>query len=237
MTIESWFSICFSFIGIALSLFTYITKKEKHGAIIAIVISFLIALICFLVGLNKSRQQKNPESLGNQLSTTSTLIQNNETAQNISSKTMFTNYFETHTPNNDSAIVCSLAHWNTTNTKDISGSYHEYEQGLELYASRYFYANDYNVTSDIHLIYNNNYDGNPNFSGKIVVGNDSSGTKSTADVSILIDGVEVWKTEQKITGLTISPVEFNINTKNCKEEIIIRTNFYLIGNSLTLGIF
>lgn len=237
MTIESWFSICFSFIGIALSLFTYITKKEKNGAIIAIIISFLIALICFFVGLNKSHQQQNSESLGKQLSNTLTSVQNNESSQSISSTTMFTNYFETHTPNNDSAIVCSLSPWNTTQNKDISGSYHEYEQGLKLHAGRYFYANDYNVTSDIHLIYNKNYNANPNFSGKIVVSDDSSGTKSAADISILIDGVEVWKTEQKITGLTISPIEFNVNTKNCKEEIIIRTNFYLIGDSLTIGIF
>ena len=47
MSMEFWFSICFTFIGIALSLFTYLTKKEKHGAIIAVVISFLIAGICF----------------------------------------------------------------------------------------------------------------------------------------------------------------------------------------------
>lgn len=236
MTMEFWFTICFSFIGIALSLFTYLTKKEKHGAIIAIIISFLIAGICLFIGVSKKIEEKNPETFGNQLSDKLISIENNESPQNISSSTMFTNYFETHSsPNND--IDCRLSVWNTTRDKDIRGSYHEYEQGLKLYASKYFYITDYNVTSDIHLIYNKKYNGNPYFSGKIVVGDVSSGTKSTADVSILIDGVEVWKTHQKITGLTVTPVEFNVNTKNCKEEIIIRTNFYLPDNSLTLGFF
>lgn len=236
MSMEFWFSICFTFIGIALSLFTYLTKKEKHGAIIAVVISFLIAGICFFVGISNITQQKNPETFTSQLSDTIVSLQNNELPQNFSSNIMFTNYFETHSSKNNN-IDCVLSMWDTTKDKDIRGSYHEYEQGFKLYAGKYFYINDYTVTSDIHLIYNKNYNGNPNFAGKIVVGNVSSGTKSTADVSILIDGVEVWKTEEKITGLTLSPVEFNINTKNCKEEIIIRTNFYLPDNSLTLGFF
>ena len=236
MSMEFWFSICFSFVGIALSLFTYLTKKEKHGAIIAVIISFLIAGICLFVGINNNNQQKNPETFSNQLSDTIVSLQNNESPQNFSSTTMFTNYFETHTSKNNN-IDSYLSVWDTTRDKDIRGSYHEYEQGFKLYASKYFYINDYTVTSDIHLVYNKNYNGNPNFAGKIVVGNDSSGTKSTADVSILIDGVEVWKTDEKITGLTLSPVEFNINTKNCKEEIIIRTNFYLPDSSLTLGFF
>ncbi len=236
MSMEFWFSICFTFIGVALSLFTYLTKKEKHGAIIAIIISFLIAGICFFVGISNNNQQKNPETFSNQLSDTIASLQNNESPQSFSSTIMFTNYFETHTSKNNN-IDCVLNMWDSTRDKDIRGSYHEYEQGFKLYAGKYFYINDYTVTSDIHLIYNKNYKGNPNFSGKIVVGNVSSGTKSTADVSILIDGVEVWKSEEKITGLTLSPVEFNINTKNCKEEIIIRTNFYLPDNSLTLGFF
>jgi len=139
--------------------------------------------------------------------------------------------------NENNNINCVLSVWNTTRDKDIRGSYHEYEQGLKLRASKYYYINDYNVTSNIHLIYNKNYKGNPNLTGKIVVGNESSGTKSTADVSILVDGIEVWRTEQKITGLTVTPIEFNINTKKCKEEIIIRTNFYIPDDSLTLGIF
>lgn len=236
MSMEFWFSICFTFIGIAISLFTYLTKKEKHGAIIAIIISFLIAGICFFVGINNRNQQKNPETFSNQLSNTMASLQNDESTQNFSTTTMFTNYFETHTSKNNN-IDCSLSMWDTTRDKDIRGSYHEYEQGLKLYAGKYFYITDYTVTSDIHLIYNKNYNGNPNFSGKIVIGNVSSGTKSTADVSILVDNEEVWRTAEKITGLTLSPVEFNINTKNCKEEIVIRTNFYLPDDSITLGFF
>lgn len=233
---EFWFSICFSFIGVSLSLFTYLTKREKQGAIIAIIISFFIAGICFFIGISNKNQENNPESFGNQISNTISSLQNNESAQNISSTTMFTNYFETHTSVNNN-IDCTVRVWDSTKDKDIRGSYHEYEQGLKLCAFKMFYIYDYTVTSDIHLIYNKNYTGNPNFSGKIVVGNDSSGTKSTADVCILIDGIETWKTAEKISGLTISPIEFNINTKNCNEEIIIRTNFYLPDDSLTLGFF
>lgn len=238
MPIEFWFSICGTFVGVALSFFIYLTKKEKTGAIIATVISFAIAIISFIFGMKDVNESNNPEKFSNQLA--STISIQNSTANNISSNIvdnkniMFTNYFETHNPEGISSYIST---WNSNSDKDIRGSYHEYENGLKLSVYKGFYIDNNILTSDLHLVYNKNYSGNTHFSGYIILSDDSSGTKSSADISILIDGNEVWKTDNKITGVTVTPTEFNIDLKDCKEEVIIRTTCYLQDSSIQLGIF
>ena len=234
MSIEFWFSICLSFVGIALSFFTYITKKEKTGAIIAVIISFIIAIVFFTIGLINLNKQNNPETLSNQLQTTTTLKQSsNATSSTLNA--MFSNYFITSSPSN---ISTYLNLWNSSKDKDIQGNYHQYEVGLKLSCSKYWYINENVSTSDIHLVYNPNYKGNTNFSGKIVLSDASSGSLSSADISILIDGKEVWKSDQKLTGSTITPIEFAIDLKHCKEEVIIRTTSYLQDdNGIEIGFF
>lgn len=234
MSIEFWFSICLSFIGIALSFFTYITKKEKTGAIIAITISFIIAIVFFVIGLVNLNKQNNPETLSNQLQTIVALNQSSDN-NTTNSNAMFSNYFETHSP---SSISTYLNLWDSSKDKDIQGNFHNYEVGLKLTVYKSWYLNDSVSTSDIHLVYNPNYKGNTNFSGKIVLSDESSGSLSSADISILVDGLEVWKSETKLTGTTISPIEFSIDLKNCKEEVIIRTTSYLPNDTdLEIGFF
>lgn len=234
MSLEFWFTICSSFIIIPFSFFIYLTKKEKTGAIIAIIISSVIAIIFFIIGLINLNKQNNPETLSNQLQTTVALNQSVDNTTN-NSNAMFSNYFETHTP---SSISTYLNLWNSAKDKDIQGNFHQYEVGLKLYCSKYFYINDSILTSDIHLVYNPNYKGNTNFSGKIVLSDENSDTSASADICILVDGVEVWKTENKLTGTTISPIEYSIDLKNCKEEVIIRTTCYLQDSTnMEIGFF
>ena len=148
---------------------------------------------------------------------------------------MFTNYFETHTPSN---LTTYLSLWNSNSDKDIRGSYHEYENGFDLsFHNNMLGITANTVTSDLHLIYNKNYTGNTHFSGYVILNDESSGTKSSADISILVDGNEIWKSESKLTGVTVTPIEFNVDLKDCKEEVIIRTTCYLQGDSFKLGIF
>lgn len=238
MPVEFWFSICSTFVGVALSFFTYITKKEKTGAIIATVISFLIAIISFIFGIKDVNESKNPEQFSNQLASTISIQKStyNNTYNNVvdNKNIMFTNYFETHNPEGISSYISM---WNSNSDRDIRGSYHEYENGLKLSIYKGLYLNSNILTSDLHLIYNKNYSGNTHFSGYIILSDNSSGTKSSADVSILIDGHEVWKTDNKITGITVTPIQFNIDLKDCKEEVIIRTNCYLQDSSFEFGIF
>lgn len=237
MSVEFWFSICLSFIGIALSFFVYITKKEKTGAIIATVISFIIAITFLIIGFKKLNEKKNPEVFSNQLQTTISLNESLNSGDNsfLDSNVMFSNYFATYSSKN---IYSYLRVWDSEKDKDIQGNFHKYESGLKLYNSRYFYMNDSTLTSDIHLVYNPNYNGNTNFSGKIILCDSSSGTSASADISILIDGVEVWKSDSRLTGTTITPIEYSIDLKNCKEEVIIRCTCYLPSDSnIEIGFF
>ena len=234
MSLEFWFTICLSFLGIALSFFNHITKKEKTGATITIAVSFIIAIIFFIIGLVNINKQKNPETFSNQLQTTLSLKESVDTNNNDST-TMFSNYFETHTPNNSNTY---LRIWDSSQDKDIQGNFHQYEFGLKLRSNKYLYTDTSVITSDIHLVYNPNYKGNTNFSGKIVLSDECSGTLSSADISILVDGVEVWKSGTKLTGTTISPIEYSVDLKKCKEELIIRTTCYIQNNEhLEIGFF
>lgn len=232
MSLDFWFSICLSFVGIALSFFIYITKKEKTGAIIAMIISFTIALIFFILGLINVNNQANPETFSEQLQTTINLDKSTNTND---SKKMFLNYFGTFTPKSNYA---SLKVWDFYKDKDIQANFHEEQAGLKLTCNKYNFMQDFELTSDIHLVYNTNYKGNTNFSGQIVLSDKYAGTTSSVDVSILIDGIEVWKTEKRITGTNISPVNYCVDLKDCTEEVIIRCVCYLKDdNGIELGFF
>lgn len=237
MSIEFWFSICATFVGGGLAFFVHITKKEKTGAIIAMIISFLIAGICFFMGVYNNSSTSvltgvDPVQIEN--TTKINEISNTKQEGDLQQGKMFTNYFETHTPD---SIACSLSVWSSRWDKDIRGQTHEYEEGLKLDVSKTFYVTQTKLTSDIHLTYNPNYSGNKTMEGKIVLGNESSGTKAMAEVSILVDGKEVWKAEEKITGVTVNPVEYSVDLEDCKSEVIIRTTCYVESGSIQLGFF
>lgn len=239
MSVEFWLTMCATFIGIALSLLTYITKKEKTGAKIAIIISFIIAIITFIIGI--SNNYKDNENIKNDNEDNTSISQNNsvnKTTENDNKeyKKMFTNYFETHEIETNQ-VYFSLKKWNPYEDKDIKALTHDGENGIKLLANATFLVEGEEATADIHLTYNNQYDGDTVMRGKIVTMNETNSSKSYATVSILKDGVEVWKSNKTIQGQTVEPIEFEVDTKGCKNEMIIRFNYYMKKDGLYIGIF
>lgn len=239
MSVEFWLTMCATFIGIALSLLTYITKKEKTGAKIAIIISFIIAIITFIIGI--SNNYKDNENIKNDNEGNTSISQNNsvnKTTENDNKeyKKMFTNYFETHEIETNQ-VYFSLKKWNPYEDKDIKALTHDGENGIKLLANATFLVEGEEATADIHLTYNNQYDGDTVMRGKIVTMNETNSSKSYATVSILKDGVEVWKSNKTIQGQTVEPIEFEVDTKGCKNEMIIRFNYYMKKDGLYIGIF
>ncbi len=232
MSAEFWLTTCATFIGIALTLLTYITKKEKTGAKIAIILSFIIAIISFVMGVSNNYQDKT--NIKN--NTTLNSIDNQSEYSNENNKKMFTNYFETHKTDTNQ-ISFSLKKWNSYEDKDIKALTHNDESGIKLLANATFMVEQEEATADIHLTYNNQYNGNPIMKGKIVTMNETNSSKSCATVSILKDGIEVWKSNKTIQGQTVEPIEFEVDTKGCKNEMIIRFNYYMQKDDLYIGIF
>lgn len=239
MSVEFWLTMCATFIGIALSLLTYITKKEKTGAKIAIIISFIIAIIAFLIGI--SNNYKYEENIKNEIKDNNSISQNsseNKTTKYVSEENtkMFTNYFETHEIETNQ-IYFSLKKWNPYEDKDIKALTHNGENGIKLLANSTFLVQGEEAKADIHLTYNEQYTGDTVMRGKIVTMNETSSSKSNATVSILKDGVEVWKSNKTIQGQTVEPIEFEVDTKGCRNEMVIRVNYYMKEDGLHIGIF
>lgn len=235
MSVEFWLTICATFIGIALSLLMFITKKEKTGAKIAIIISFIIAICAFIMGISKNYSENGSDEKYNTTNKNET-VSNKTYSENIINSNMFTNYFETHETNTNQ-VNFYLKKWNSYEDKDIKALSHTDENGIKVLANSTFLAEKEDASVDIHLTYNSEYKGNPIMSGKIVTMKETSSSKSCATVSILKDNVEVWKSNKTIRGQTVEPIEFEVDTKDCKNEIIIRFNYYIQKDSLNIAIF
>lgn len=239
MSIEFWLTMSISFIGIALSLLMYITKDEKTGGRIGFCISIIIAIIAIVIGI--SNNYKNDKNIKDDNKNSTSISQNNSVNKtteynNEEYKKMFTNYFETHETETNQ-VYFSLKKWNPYEDKDIKALTHNGENGIKLLANTTFLVEGEEATADIHLTYNNQYGGDTVMRGKIVTMNETNSSKSCATVSILKDGVEVWKSNKTIQGQTVEPIEFEVDTKGCKNEMVIRFDYYMKKDGLFIGIF
>lgn len=239
MSVEFWLSICATFLGTALSLLTNITKKSSTGAKIGATICFIIAAISIIMGI--SNNYKNDKNIKDDNKNSTSISQNNSVNKtteynNEEYKKMFTNYFETHETETNQ-VYFSLKKWNPYEDKDIKALIHNGENGIKLLANATFLVEGEEATADIHLTYNNEYDGDTVMRGKIVTMNETNSSKSCATVSILKDGVEVWKSNKTIQGQTVEPIEFEVDTKGCKNEMVIRFDYYMKKDGLFIGIF
>jgi hypothetical protein len=94
------------------------------------------------------------------------------------------------------------------------------------------------IVSDIHLQINSdviNQMGTASFTGTIVAANTTQGSNAYADVALLIDGREVWRTEESVTSNTVQPVFFSVDISGANSEVIIRTSCVPMNNGLALG--
>lgn len=238
MSVEFWLTICATFVGIGLSLLTYITKKEKTGAKISIIVSFIIAIIAFVMGVSNNYKENIKNENTNEININQQENKGNteNTYTNKENQKMFTNYFETHeTETNQVSFL--LKKWNPYEDKDIKALTHNNENGIKLLAKATFMVEQEDAISDIHLTYNSQYTGDTIMKGKIVTMNETSSSRSCATVSILKDGVEIWKSNKTIQGQTVEPIEFEVDTNGCKNEIVIRFNYYMQKDGLYIGIF
>ena len=225
MSIEFWFTICATFLAI---LIEYFIKKKSIIAKIAICITTVIAITSFILGLaNLKNEEKTVNAQPEEK------IEFNYGEENSK---MFTNYFETHEVDTNQ-INFQLEKWNMYEDKDIKALSHENEEGIKLKARSTFMVEGEEAISDIHLTYNPEYKGNTIMSGKIVTMNETSGSSSIAKVSILIDGKLTWSSDKTITGRTVEPIEFCVDTTGCKNEVIIRFEYYMKQDGLSIAIF
>lgn len=225
MSIEFWFTICATFLAI---LIEYFSKKKSFISKMAICITAVIAITSFILGLANFKSEEK----------TTDIELKEEVKINYSEENskMFTNYFETHEVATNQ-INFQLEKWNMYEDKDIKALSHENEEGIKLKARSTFMVEGEEATSDIHLTYNSEYKGNTIMSGKIVTMNETSSSNSIAKVSILIDGNLAWTSDKTITGRTVEPIEFSIDTKGCKNEVIIRFEYYMKKDGLSIAIF
>jgi len=230
MSIEFWFTICATFLAI---LIEYFSKKKSIIAKIAICITTIIAITSFILGLaNMKKEDKAEAKQGGNIEQTGEF----EYTYNVENEKMFTNYFETHEVNTNQ-ISFYLEKWNMYEDKDIKALSHENEEGIKLEARSTFMVEGEEATSDIHLTYNPEYKGDTIMSGKIVTMNETSSSNSIAKVSILIDGNLAWASDKTITGRTVEPIEFSVDTKGCKNEVIIRFEYYMKKDGLSIAVF
>lgn len=168
-----------------------------------------------------------------------TTAQAESIAEGAQGSSLFSNTFETHTPD-DTASVVSLNWWDSSEHKDLRGQNYKDTGGLHLSIFNMFNAMGSGISnpivSEIHLVLNPDYRGDKFFSGEIVVESDSAGSKASANISILVDGDLVWQSDAPITGSSIEPASFEIDLTNAKNDVIIKTECTPSGNGLKLGI-
>jgi len=67
------------------------------------------------------------------------------------------------------------------------------------------------INSELHLVYNPEFEKPSIFKGEIVLHSDAGGTSATAEVVILVDGEVKWSAPEIITGDSIAPIPFEID--------------------------
>lgn len=150
---------------------------------------------------------------------------------------------ETHNPS-DVANQVNVADWIQDEDYDIAGK--TYKGGVKTTIYNMFSAMDGNnsgilteIVSESHFALDTNKiekmsEGNQHFSGKFVIGKETEGSPSTAVVSILLDGEEVYNSgEIDCYSLSISPFDILLTGKT---EMIIKIICQHKGNPFVIGL-
>ena len=163
-------------------------------------------------------------------------IQNNPS----DNESLFVRAFESHSPNNNGVDFVEFRGWDSFSDADLRTEQYINKDGLFIMFSNTFSALgssiENQIVSEIHLVINpeKNLDGLV-WSGMVVAEQRTLGSSAYANVSILVDGVEKWRTTDAITGNTIAPVEFSVDLSDALYEVIIKTNCTPNQNGLALG--
>lgn len=150
---------------------------------------------------------------------------------------------ETHEPS-DIATQVSVSGWAQDEDYDIVGK--TYDGGVKITIYNMFSALDGNsssisneITSEIHYALNTDEINklakeNQRFVGKFVVGQETEGSPSTAVVSILLDGEEIYNSgEINCYSLSIPPFDVPLTGK---KEMVIKTVCQHRGAPLIIGV-
>jgi len=158
---------------------------------------------------------------------------------------LFLDIYETNTASGAADSV-RFRDWDSSLDLDLQANNHSERAGASYYVE---YSNTFNqlggggsdtkrISSDIHFPFDINssidIDG-MSFAGIIVAEQRSQGSSAFAEISILVDGHEKWRTDSPITGNTVRPAEFLIDISELSSEIIIRTSCAPLGSGLSLG--
>ncbi len=139
---------------------------------------------------------------------------------------------EIHTPT-DSIISVSYPNWNVDNDYGIDGK--RYGGGLKVTISHMLSAlgdnSNRKITSRIMIPISNDIN---SFSGVFVLHQSMYGSKSSAQISILVNNESLFTTDE-INGDTLDSIPFSIDFENA-DSIIIETKATLRGSDFTFGI-
>ena len=148
--------------------------------------------------------------------------------------------FETHSPDNNGVDFVEFRGWDSFSDADLRTEQYINKDGLFIKFSNTFSmlgsSLENQIESEIHLVINPKKELNGLvWTGLIVAEQRTQGSSAHADVVILVDGIEKWRTSESITGNTIAPTEFSIDLSDALYEVVIKTYCTANDNGLALG--
>ena len=154
---------------------------------------------------------------------------------------LFSRAFESHTPKDDAVYQVSFNNWDTFSNADLRGEQYADNSTIFIKISNTFNILGSNssspIVSDIHLTINPKKDTESlSLSGLIVAEKSTQGSTAYADISILVDGVEKWRSDNSINGNTVAPVDFRVDLSGAKYEVVFRISCMPLDNGLALGL-
>lgn len=247
-------------ITILIFLLTYYNGEErnlKRAALLSSIVAALSFCGSYLVELFETPPQEVQKLVETKEYISDYVIRENSTSDDVeesenskdtnessgsSGVDCITFISETHDPS-DFATNVGVSEWNTDEDFDIAGQ--SYDGGVKITIYNTFSALDGNgstisnqITSEIHYALNKNEieklaKEEQRFVGKFVVGKETAGSPSTAVISILLDGNEVYNSgEINCYSLDILPFDIELTGKR---EMVIRTICQHKGNPLVIG--
>lgn len=162
-----------------------------------------------------------------------------EEEKNTTGVSLFNNCYEKH---DDSSIIPQIGfdHWDSAKT-DVQGNSYDESQLYISIGDLYNQIQDTGdsfIDSSIIYIVNPEYDLSKgvHVKGKFVVDSEYMGSNAYTDISIKIDGEEVWSTNESISGSTISPTPFEFDVKQGIESMTMDFHCNARERGLGLGI-
>lgn len=162
-----------------------------------------------------------------------------EEEESSSEGALFNNCYEKH---DDGSIIPQIGfgYWDSAKT-DVQGN--SYDDG-QLYISIGDLYNQIQDTGDSFINSSIIYIVNPKYDlskgvhvkGRFVVDNEYIGSNAYTDISIKIDGKEVWATNESISGSTISPTPFEFDVYQGTESMTMDFSCNARGKGVGLGI-